>query len=245
MSEIEPIRSDPGESSLEVHLLGLVDFEAAQFLQEKLIYEISGRDDAQAALLICEHPPLITVGREGSRSHIRCDDDELTARMLDVRWVNRGGGAIVHTPGQLAVYPIVPLARRSLGLLQYRELLRDTVVDVCRDQKLTAEFQPDRSGVYCRTGLLAQFGIAVKRWISYHGLFLNVAPDLSWSRLAQSRDQSRPLTSLQAARGRQMEMNTIRESVIRHLSSRLGYERLHLYTGHRALRRTKKATVYA
>ena len=65
--------SDLADTSapLEVYLLGIVDFDSALFLQERLAYEISGRSDAMGTLLLCEHPPLITVGREGSRSHIR------------------------------------------------------------------------------------------------------------------------------------------------------------------------------
>src|SRR4051812_20367886 len=88
-------------SSLEVHLLGLVDFDSAVFLQEKLLYETSERNDTQGALLVCEHPPVVTIGREGSSSHILANSSELTARQIETRWVNRGGGSIMHAPGQL------------------------------------------------------------------------------------------------------------------------------------------------
>src|SRR5207237_1247638 len=89
-----------GEASLEVHLLGLVDFDACLFLQERLVEELSQRDDGHGAVLVCEHPPLITIGREGSQAHILCEPQELVARQLEVRWLNRGGGCLVHVPGQ-------------------------------------------------------------------------------------------------------------------------------------------------
>ncbi len=232
-------------ASLEAHLLGVVDFESALFLQERLIYELSGRDDAQGALLICEHPPLITVGREGSRRHILCSDEELSARMLDVRWINRGGGCVLHVPGQLAIYPILPLQRLQLGLAAYRALLEEAVVDLCREQRIAAHRDSNEPGVFCRTGQVAQVGVGVKSWISYHGLFLNVAPNLAWTRLVQPGSTPQRLCSLQAAARKPVSAHAVRESVIRHLSARLGYGRTHLYTGHHLLRRTRKATVYA
>ena len=68
-------------------------------LQDRLVFELSNRSDTQGGLLMCEHPPLITVGREGSREHILASPQELISRELDVRWLNRGGGCLVHAPG--------------------------------------------------------------------------------------------------------------------------------------------------
>src|SRR3954454_12447761 len=87
---------------LEVYLLGLVDFEEVQQLQRRLVYDLGERGGG--SLLLCEHPPTISVGRSGSRAHIVPDDEELRAMGIKVHWVNRGGGCILHLPGQLAVY---------------------------------------------------------------------------------------------------------------------------------------------
>ena len=72
--------------ALSVHLMGLVDYPSIELLQERLIYEISGRSDRLGGLLICEHPPLITIGREGSRFDTPAEDRELLARQLEIRW---------------------------------------------------------------------------------------------------------------------------------------------------------------
>mgnify|MGYP002623769727 FL=1 len=245
MKTLPPNRPSAGHASLEVHLLGTVEFDAALFLQERMVYELSGRNDAQGALLICEHPPLVTVGREGSRAHLRCSEEELRARMLDVRWLNRGGGCLVHVPGQLAVYPLLPLDRLGLGLAAYRRTLENAVIDACREQRVLAERDDDRPGVFCRTGQIAHLGLGVKSWISYHGIFVNVAPILSWSKLAQGNGDGPAITSLQRERREPASMHAVRESLIRHVSARWGYERHHVYTGHHLLRRTKKANVYA
>ena len=75
-------------SALEVHLLGLVDFDSAVALQERLVFDISGRDDQQGALLLCEHPPLITLGREANSSLV-----------IDAEWVPRNHAMIEYKRG--------------------------------------------------------------------------------------------------------------------------------------------------
>src|SRR5438105_5903882 len=89
---------DKATKSLQVYLLGTVDFEALLRCQRRLHYEISGDRDL-AALVLCEHPPLITVGRHGSRAHILAEPRELALRGWRIRWVNRAGGCWLHQPG--------------------------------------------------------------------------------------------------------------------------------------------------
>src|SRR5262249_52266475 len=106
------------EPALQAYLLGSVSFDAALALQRLLVYQTAG-DRAGASLLLCEHPPLITVGRAGSRAHILFEPEELQHRHWPVRWVNRGGGCVLHLPGQMAVYPVLALDRRGFGIHDY------------------------------------------------------------------------------------------------------------------------------
>ena len=225
-------------AALEVRLLGLVDFDAALALQERLVYELSGRNDAQGALLLCEHPPLITLGREASAAQVTADLDDLRACEIDVRWIARGGGTIVHAPGQLAVYPILPLQRLALGLDEYRTRLEEAAVAVCRDMRVPVKRRPPEPGVWSRCGQVAYFGGAVKSWISFHGLFLNVDPDPSFLSLVSGNPGGERPTSLQALLLRPVSMAGVRESMIRHIAERFDYERFHIYTGHPWLKRT-------
>lgn len=229
-------------AALDVRLLGTVDFESALFLQERLVYEISGREDRFGGLLLCEHPPLITIGRGGSRSHLLADAKELTASRLDVRWLNRGGGCIVHAPGQLAIYPVVPLSRLGLGLNEYRSRLLGSVLDVCRELGVPAWSAARPAGVFGRGGQFAFAGVAVKRWVAYQGLFLNVDPLLRLQRLVTPGPNGHKSTSLEAVRGRVTSMAAVRESLIRHLAARLGYAEYHISTGHPLLKRTRRVT---
>lgn len=229
----------------EVHLLGMVDFESCLFLQERLVYDISGRDDCHGALLVCEHPPLVTVGREGSSEHILCGPEELAARQLGVRWLNRGGGCLVHLPGQLALYPILPLARLELGLADFRRALEQAVIDLCREMRIAAQRQESEPGVWGRSGQLAHLGLSVKSWVSYNGLFVNVCPAMDWMRLVRTSPQGGRLSCLAAERVRPVAMSAARESLIRNVAARCGYGRYHLYTGHPLLRRTRRVCIYA
>src|SRR5262245_10501466 len=114
---------------LTVYLLDQVDFAALVKLQRRLVYETSGARDA-ATLLLCEHPPGISVGRQGSRSHIHLEPHELGLKGWSIRWVNRGGGCLFHAPGQLAIYPILPLDRLALNLGGYLNQLQQFLLDV-------------------------------------------------------------------------------------------------------------------
>jgi lipoyl(octanoyl) transferase len=233
-------------SQLDVRLLGTVDFESAQFLQERFVYEISGRTDRFGGLFLCEHPPLITIGRAGSRAHVLLEQRELSARGLQVRWLNRGGGCLVHAPGQLAVYPVVPLQRLGLGLADYRAALVGGILDLCRELEIAA-WPVERSyAVAGRGGVFAFVGAAVKRWIAYQGMFINVDPLLQTQRLVSVGGHKLRPTSLQALRGRAIAMSSVRESLIRNLARRLGYPQYQIFTGHPLLVRTRRVTnVYA
>lgn len=233
-------------AALDVRLLGTVDFESALFLQDRLVYEISGRNDLYGGLLLCEHPPLITVGRSGSRSHIQLEPKDLLARRLGVRWLNRGGGCLVHAPGQLAVYPVLPLDRLGLSPREYRSRLIAAVLEVCSELSVPAWAVEQTAGVAGRTGQFAFIGAAVKRWVAYQGLYINVRPVLQMQRLVSCGRNGLKPTSLESLRGRVTPMAAVREALIRNLAHRLGYDEYHVFTGHPLLKRTRRVTnVYA
>jgi lipoyl(octanoyl) transferase len=226
--------------SLDVHLLGSVEFDAALTLQKHLVYEVSGRNDLFGTLLLCEHPPTVTIGREGSRSDILVGERELTARSLDVYWLNRGGGALMHGPGQLAVYPVLPLDRLNCGLHSYRRRLETAVIAMCRELRVPAWTKPDTPGVACRCGQFAFLGAAVKSWVSYHGLFVNVSPRMDLMRLVRSTPPAARVTSLAAQRLRPTSMHAVRESLVRHIAAEFAYSRFHVHTGHPLLKRERR-----
>ena len=118
---------------------------------------------------------------------------------MDVRWVARGGGAIVHAIGQLAVTPILPLDRLQINVGEYRLRLETALVATCRDLRVPAKRVPATPGVWCRGGQLASFGAAVKYGTTLHGAVFNVDPDPGFLKMVDSFPPGERLTSLQTA----------------------------------------------
>ena len=124
--------------TLSAYLLGTLEFDELLAFQRRLVYEIGGEPSA-AALLLCDHPPGITIGREGSRTHVRPNPEELHARGWPVRWVSRGGGVMLHMPGQVACYPIIPLDTLKLTAAAYILELQEVACELCREYDVPAE----------------------------------------------------------------------------------------------------------
>ncbi len=222
------------ETVLQIYLLGVVDFEAALLFQRRLHYEVMGNRQ-QAALILCEHPPLVTVGREGSHAHILCEPEELQARQWDVRWVNRGGGCVLHVPGQFAIYPILPLDAFGLGLTEYQIQLQTVIQNVLDDFSVKSQTQPHRPGVWVGNRLAAAVGVSVREWVSYFGAYLNVFPDLPSFRLFRWCDDVEPMTSLVRERRAPVRGSMVRERLIEHFTNQFAFGRTAYFSGHPAL----------
>jgi lipoyl(octanoyl) transferase len=233
-------------SSLEVYLLGLVELDDALALQRRLIYEV-GEADRGGALILCEHPPIITVGRSGSRRHIRPDDRELAAAGIPTRWVARGGGCVFHLPGQLCGYVILPLQRLGLNLQEYLDRLHASLVRVLAEFDLAGELRPEAPGVFLGQARVASVGVSVHRWITGYGFTLNVGPYLAAFHLLDEPGLgSQPLrqTSMESRRQRPAPMAKVREALIREIESAFGLSWHHLYTDHPMVRRSARAHAY-
>lgn len=233
----------PHGGTLEVHLLGLVDFDAALGLQEYLIYELSGRQDSSGVLLLCEHPPTISMGREATRRDVLIEEEDLARREMEIRWVSRGGGAYVHAPGQLAIYLLIPFKELQIGLAEYQACFEAAALACCRDIKIPAKRRPNEPGLWSRGGQLAYFGASVRSWISCQGMFLNitVAPDVLGMTIPNPVGQR--ATSMQSQRLRPVSMSQVRESLVRQISTHFGYEMVDVSTGHPLLKRTTRQVV--
>jgi lipoyl(octanoyl) transferase len=240
------MRPTPALPPLEVYLLGLVDFVEVQQLQRRIVYELG--EQAGAVLLLCEHPPTISIGRCGSRAHVEPDDEVLQALGIRVSYVNRGGGCILHVPGQLAAYLALPLDVFGLTLQGYLDRLQGAILGVLEEFDLTGNTRPDLPGVFSGSARIATMGIAVTRWIAYHGLTLNVGPDLGLFAVLEEPGIGRsPLhqTSMESRRQRPTAMSKVREALVRHLEEALGVEDHHVYTHHPRIRRKVFPDVFA
>jgi lipoyl(octanoyl) transferase len=224
-------------ATLQAYLLGSVDFEDALAFQRRLVYQVSG-DRSSSFLVMCEHPALITVGRQGSRTHILFEPEELASRQWRVRWVNRGGGCLLHLPGQLAVYPILALDRLGVGLRGYLDLLQEVVLAVLDDFGIRGEGRSARPGVWVAGRPIAGIGVAVRDWVTYYGLSFNVNPPLGFYRQVRSGEPiDRPMTSLERERRGPLRMSLVRERFLEHFAARFSFVGTALFSDHPSLAR--------
>ena len=232
----QPRATPATDLALRAYLLGTVEFDDALALQRQLVFEVSGDRD-RAALVVCEHPPLITVGREGSRAHVLFEPDELRASRWRVRWVNRGGGCLLHGPGQMAVYPVLPLDRLGLGLGEYVERLQQALGDVLADFSIEAATRPGTPGLWVGGRAIAHVGVAVCDWVTYYGAALNVQPDLGPFRKVLTGPGEEPMTSLERERHGPPRAALVRERFLEFFAARFGFARTSLFFHHPALGR--------
>jgi lipoyl(octanoyl) transferase len=229
------------DGSLEVHLLGEVPFDDALGLQQRLVYEAGGHSGRTIWLLVCEHPPVITIGRLGSRAHLRASAAELASRQIELRWVNRGGGLLVHSPGQLAVYPIVSLAAQGWQVGEFLSRFRAGLKGVLTDVGLDKHLEQQDLALAGRTGQLVHFGLAVKSWTTYFGAYINVAPARFLAKLVETDPiAGLPTSSLMIERQSPVKMASVRAAVIARLAESFSMPRHHVYSGHPLLSRTSK-----
>jgi len=220
-------------TALQAYLLGSVEFEAALRLQRRLHFEISG-ERSQTALVLCEHPPLITVGRQGSRRHIYVEPHELAVRGWRVRWVNRAGGCWLHLPGQLAVYAVLPLDHHALTVRDYLDRLGSVAQSVLADCGVRSERRD--GGVWAGPRLIAGIGVAVRDWVSYYGMCLNIHPDLDLYRLVRCAPRAvEPMTSIERERRGRIRPQMVRELLVERFQEAFGLSRVSLFTEHPTL----------
>ncbi len=240
--------------AVQFHLLGEVPFEDFMTLQQRLVFEASGQEDGRITVLICEHPTLISIGRTGSRGHIRLTSEQLRLRQLPVRWVSRGGGCILHGPGQIAVYPIVSLAWHGWTVGEYVRRMRGALTGLLDDLAIRYDAAESRGGIWGRSGQLVSWGVAVRQWVTSHGAHVNVNPPMTHYPFVDVVDplrvapgQKSTMGCLVAERRQSILVPRVRSALIPRFASALGTDRYHLFTGHPLLvpkRRTSCASQY-
>jgi lipoyl(octanoyl) transferase len=229
---------DPAAPAADVHLLGQIDFDLALALQHRIVFEATGQSMPRTTLLMSEHPPIVTMGRRGSWSHVRLDRDGLALRQWEVRLVNHGGGCMLHVPGQLAVSVLVPLEALGFSLGEYLKRLQSGLTAALHELGFVTHGRPGAFGLWGRTGQLAALAVAVRHGWTFHGAVVNVNPPLDLFRSIQTDpEQGTAMSSLAAEHHRPVRVSGFREALARHLTAELGCPRFHWHSGHVLLRR--------
>ena len=172
----------PERGPLEATWLGRRPYRQVWALQKELAL---ARADGTIGdrLLLVEHPAVLTLGRHADDAHVRARPEELAARDIEVIRVERGGEVTYHGPGQLVAYAILALARRGILLRPLVRALEAAMADTCEAFGVAAGRREGHPGCWIepdgvRPRKVGALGIRVERGVSYHGIALNVAPDL-------------------------------------------------------------------
>jgi lipoyl(octanoyl) transferase len=166
--------------AIPLYDLGRVPYRAALSFQHRAV-ELRAKGDAPDVLYVCEHEPVLTVGRSGHSESLRAGAAELKRRGIEVIPVERGGDVTYHGPGQIIGYPIVSLDGLPGGrdLHRYLRDLEQGLIDCLHTFGITASRRPPYTGVWAGERKVAAIGVAVRRWVAFHGFALNLDPDLS------------------------------------------------------------------
>ncbi len=169
--------------ALKVRWMGRVPYREAWQIQHELVAaRKAGTIDDQ--LLMLEHPPVLTLGRQSDESHIRATPEELAARGIEVIRVERGGEVTYHGPGQLVAYPIIRLADRGILLRPLVRALEQAMIDTAAGFGVEAGRRDTFPGCWCDAESdtprkLGALGLRVEGGVSYHGIALNVTTDVA------------------------------------------------------------------
>jgi lipoate-protein ligase B len=192
---------------------GRLPYGAALALQEELVENRRLRQED--ALVLLEHPPVITYGRRADPSHLLLPEEELARRGIELIRTGRGGDITYHGPGQLVGYPIVDLDPLGRDLHRYLRLLEAMLVDALAAFGVTGETVPGKTGVWVEGAKVASIGVAVRRWVSWHGFALNVGADLSgFEAIVPCGLPGVAMTSIERLIGRPVPLPEVEERVI-------------------------------
>ncbi len=194
--------------------LGVIDYQKAWDLQHSLWFK-RVREELPDLLLLLEHSHVITLGRRGDRSHLLVSPEILEALNIPLFPTERGGEVTYHGPGQLVAYPILHLRAYGYRLIQYVSQLEEVILSVLKDFGIEGRRDPSNRGVWVGGEKIASIGVAIKRWVSLHGLALNYATDLKYFDLINPCGlKGKKMTSMEKILGKEIPREELFKSVI-------------------------------
>ena len=229
-------------------VLGLMEYRSCWELQQKLFdalvekkrtrpaqpetksAEKACADTDAGTVLLVEHPPVYTLGKSGHAENLLVSREALEAAGAQFFHIDRGGDITFHGPGQLVVYPILDLERLGIGLRDYIDALEEAVIRTVAEYGIAAGRIAGASGVWIdpagrRPRKICAIGVRSSRYVTMHGLALNVSTDLGWfSRINPCGFTDRGVASIASETGREVPMDDVKKQVVKFLSVELNVE---------------------
>ena len=189
----------------ELRDLGRVGYAEAFELQRDLV-ERRKRGEIPDQLLILEHPHVVTMGRNGSLANVLVSPEAMARAGIEFHQTDRGGDVTYHGPGQVIGYPIFDLREWKRDVVAYVRAIEQAIIGALGEFGIAARREPGATGVWTDRGKVAAIGVHISRWVTSHGLALNLTTDLSYFRYIVPCGLTKPVTSMrelgcQASRG--------------------------------------------
>lgn len=214
-------RNAAAERRLLVQDWGLVPYEEA-LARQRALAEARQNDLVPDVLVFVEHPPSVTLGRSATREDLRVPEEELERRRIEVAWVERGGKATFHGPGQLVAYPVIRLETPDLHA--FLNGLLGSAEQVLRSYGLEPLRKAGQPGLWVKDAKIASVGIAVRKGVTFHGIALNVNTDLSGFDLIVTCGQPfERVTSMHLELGRPVSLDEAKREFAQAFCERFGY----------------------
>jgi lipoate-protein ligase B len=207
-------------------MLRLIDLGTIPYIegikrQSETVREVA--DGMPDALILCEHPKTLTLGRRWQEDNLFQSRERFAADGFTVAEVDRGGDVTLHAPGQLILYPIIRLRPADMGLRKYLQKLEQVAVDLLGDFDIVAKGDDGNRGVWVGARKIASIGVGVRHWVTYHGMGLNINTDLSLFRAIRPCGLNVGMTSLASETGRSYGMDQIKLQAADHFRKVFGY----------------------
>jgi len=212
-------------SALLTSDLGLISWADAYALQRRIVAarKAGAIDDV---LLLCEHPHVITLGRNANRQNLLASEHVLRQKNVELQTTNRGGDVTYHGPGQMVGYPIVNLSHIKRDVGWYVRTLEEAMIRASGGFGVESFRVPGRTGIWVGAGAteekLGAIGVHISRWVTSHGFAYNVSTDLRYFDLIiPCGIADRRATSLEKLLQRSVSMDEVKPHVTRHLGELL------------------------
>jgi lipoic acid synthetase len=208
-------------SHLEIIDWNVLPYKEALTRQKALVSERIAQASPDQLILV-EHPSVITVGRSGDKNDLCRSEALLRQKGIETFYVDRGGRATFHGPGQLIAYPIIKLEEKDLHA--YLQKLLNAAIALLRKYGLTPKLKSGRPGIWVNDAKIASVGIAVKKWVTYHGLALNVNTDLNgYKYIVPCGQPGQAVTSMEQALGVSLDLAKVKNRFIAEFAKSFGY----------------------
>ena len=191
---------------------GLTDYKYAWDLQKKIVDKV-GRGEEEETLILLRHFPVITLGRGARKENILVNPDILEKKGIKLYRIERGGDVTFHGPGQWVGYPILDLRKRGRDVHLYLRNLEEVIIRVLAFYGIQGKRIPGLTGVWVKERKIASIGVAIKKWITYHGFAFCVYPEKDFFQLINPCGLNREMTSLREETGENIEMEEVKEVI--------------------------------